>query len=93
MKSDSPMAAMNANVAKALAPAVAAFSVAAPAFAEGTGEALGVDDGRLLVPLVLIPVFIAILFSNFASTQNQRAQSAVEPDNITVLQFNCVWIS
>lgn len=38
MKSDSPMAAMNANVAKALAPAVAAFSVAAPAFAEGTGE-------------------------------------------------------
>lgn len=80
-------------------------------------QALGVDDGRLLVPLVLIPVFIAILFSNFASTQvtlhcthdefaeqtdrrtcdlalqNQRAQSAVEPDNITVLQFNCVWIS
>ena len=37
MKSEGP-ARVPANVAKALAPAVAAFSVAAPAFAEGTGE-------------------------------------------------------
>ncbi len=38
MKSEGPVAAVNAKIAKALAPVVAAFSVAAPAFAEGTGE-------------------------------------------------------
>mmetsp|Transcript_46420 Transcript_46420/g.92861 ORF Transcript_46420/g.92861 Transcript_46420/m.92861 type:complete len:119 (+) Transcript_46420:39-395(+) len=72
MKSEGPVARVNANVAKALAPAVAAFSVAAPAFAEGTGEALGVDDGRLLVPIIIIPVFVALLFGNFASTQDNE---------------------
>ena len=37
-----------AGVKKALAPAIAAASIAAPAFAEGTGEAIGIDDGRLV---------------------------------------------
>jgi len=57
---------------KALAPAIALanIAVASPVFAEGTGESLGVDDGRLIVPLVLIPVVIGLLWGGFASDQD-----------------------
>ena len=89
MKAEGPLARLPAGVAKALAPAIAFASIAAPAFAEGTGEvltcavvcwksymlkyssfqALGLDDTRLVVPLILIPVIIGILFQGFASEQ------------------------
>ena len=38
MKAEGPLARLPAGVAKALAPAIAFASIAAPAFAEGTGE-------------------------------------------------------
>ena len=61
-----------AGIKKALAPATAALSIAAPAFAEGTGEALGVDDGRLLIPLLLIPVLVFVTYQGFAAEQDNE---------------------
>merc|ERR1711966_226123 len=60
-----------AGIKKALAPATAALSIAAPAFAEGTGEALG-DDGKLLIPLILIPTIIFIIYQGFAADQDNE---------------------
>jgi len=50
----------------------AALSIAAPAFAEGTGEALGVDDGRLLIPVLLIPVLVFVTYQGFAAEQDNE---------------------
>merc|ERR1712216_945637 len=61
-----------AGVKKAMAPAVAALSIAAPAFAEGTGEALGVYDGKLLIPIILIPTIIFVIYQGFASDQDNE---------------------
>eukprot|EP00291_Cryptomonas_curvata_P023799 CAMPEP_0172156478 /NCGR_PEP_ID=MMETSP1050-20130122/3232_1 /TAXON_ID=233186 /ORGANISM="Cryptomonas curvata, Strain CCAP979/52" /LENGTH=117 /DNA_ID=CAMNT_0012825549 /DNA_START=40 /DNA_END=393 /DNA_ORIENTATION=+ len=70
MKAETPLSRLPAGVAKALAPAIAFASIAAPAFAEGTGEALGLDDTRLIVPLILVPVIIGIIFQGFAAEQD-----------------------
>ncbi len=40
MKAEAPLSRLPAGVAKALAPAIAFASIAAPAFAEGTGEVI-----------------------------------------------------
>jgi len=61
-----------AGVKKAMAPAIAALSIAAPAFAEGTGEAIGIDDGRLLIPLLLIPTIVFVVYQGFASDQDNE---------------------
>lgn len=63
-----------ADVKKAIAPAIAVANavIAAPAFAEGTGEAFGIDDGRLILPLVLIPVLIGVAYGGFSGTQDNE---------------------
>uniref|UniRef100_A0AAU8MIF8 PsbW n=1 Tax=Chroomonas placoidea TaxID=173977 RepID=A0AAU8MIF8_9CRYP len=70
MKAEGPMP----KLAKALAPAIAAanIAIASPVFAEGTGEALGIDDTRLIVPVILIPVITFILYAGFASEQDNE---------------------
>jgi hypothetical protein len=47
MKAEGPLSRLPAGVSKALAPAIAFASIAAPAFAEGTGEV------RLLISVSL----------------------------------------
>eukprot|EP00186_Timspurckia_oligopyrenoides_P000950 CAMPEP_0182450050 /NCGR_PEP_ID=MMETSP1172-20130603/38599_1 /TAXON_ID=708627 /ORGANISM="Timspurckia oligopyrenoides, Strain CCMP3278" /LENGTH=105 /DNA_ID=CAMNT_0024647529 /DNA_START=41 /DNA_END=358 /DNA_ORIENTATION=+ len=44
----------------------------APALAEGTGEALGIDSNLLFLPLILIPVAFFVLFAQFGSQQNNE---------------------
>jgi len=63
-----------ADFKKAVAPAIALANalIVAPAFAEGTGEAIGIDDGRLIIPLVLIPVVIGVAYGGFAGGQDNE---------------------
>ncbi|EKX47331.1 hypothetical protein GUITHDRAFT_152083 [Guillardia theta CCMP2712] len=71
MKADSNIR-IPEGVKKALAPAIAFAGAAAPAFAEGTGEALGVDDGKLLIPIIVVPLFVFLLFQGFAANQDNE---------------------
>lgn len=49
-----------------------ALTTAMPAFAsEGTGEALGIDNALLVVPLVLVPAVFFILFLQFDRQQDK----------------------
>jgi len=52
--------------------AVAPWLAASPALAEGTGEALGVDNVLLLIPLVVVPIALFTLYLQFGSTQNNE---------------------
>mmetsp|Transcript_39047 Transcript_39047/g.76324 ORF Transcript_39047/g.76324 Transcript_39047/m.76324 type:complete len:117 (+) Transcript_39047:45-395(+) len=68
MKAEGPMAAVPAKLAKAAA--IAAATLPSAVFAEGTGEVLGIDDTRLIVPILLIPVICFILFAGFSAEQD-----------------------
>lgn len=35
-------------------------------------QALGVDDGKLLIPLILIPTIIFVIYQGFASDQDNE---------------------
>lgn len=35
-------------------------------------QALGVDDGKLLIPIIVVPLFVFLLFQGFAANQDNE---------------------
>lgn len=66
-----PRMSFSRRAAARVAALPTALAVTAPALAEGTGEALGVDNGLLVLPLILVPGIFLFLFLQFDSSQDK----------------------
>lgn len=69
--SRAPRMSLARRAAAVRAAALPAVLAAAPALAEGTGEGLGIDNGLLYLPFILVPGVFLFLFLQFDRSQNK----------------------